>query len=748
MSIDSQKAADRCLIRHASYRMTLNGCNGSLESFANDAKELILPGADGRPLFAVRFRDPQGRAVDLNAHQAESFVMSNRKTETGVIINMEYGNIGGNGIHADVRVECPNGEPFTYWHLSVENDTDLAIEWIDFPDVVVPNDLASTGGRANILWPVGEGVLVDDADLRENSWLNYKPLGYPSKGWDGYFPCSAQTQFMAYYDDAAGLYIGAHDEQSHVKMLEFRKYADGIRLEHRVFAEAAGRGTFRLAYPVVIGMFHGDWHDAADIYRSFYQSAGMPRPPKLFENKQIPEWLTESPVVVTYPVRGEKDTGPMHPNEDYYPYTNALPFIDRLARDFDSNIMALLMQWEGTAPWAPPYVWPPYGDEENFVQFIHGLHEAGHLAGVYASGIAWTNESLLEPQYNRKREFDEQRLADAMCVSPEGELLHSLICNGNIRWGHDICVATGFAEQVVGREIAKLIESGCDYIQYFDQMHGGGPCFCYGAGHGHPPGPGKWMKDSMERLLRSLHEQIRQSGKPVVLGCESAAAEPYIPYLMFNDVRFELNYMYGTPVPLYTYLYHEYINNFMGNQNCASASIDLAKSPYNLLQRLAYSFAAGDMFTVVLKDRGIIHWDWCLDWEVPEPEQAPVKTLIRNLNTWRKHRAKPYLVFGRMEKPLPLEGAYAVPMIMKDGRRIDYPSLMTSRWTGPQGKAAQIIVNYMPETQTFSLPALRSKPVRVSADPYGEDTSGIPMVDGGVRFDIAPLSAMLVEFEP
>ena len=89
----------------------------------------------------------------------------------------------------------------------------------------------------------------------------------------------------------------------------------------------------------------------------------------------------------------------MQTNE-YYPYTKALPTLEHYSKVFGAKIMALLMHWEGSAPWAPPYVWPPYGGQENYLEFVKGLHGKGNLAGLYASGIGYTIKSNNDPSYN------------------------------------------------------------------------------------------------------------------------------------------------------------------------------------------------------------------------------------------------------------------------------------------------------------------------------------------------------------
>ena len=139
---------------------------------------------------------------------------------------------------------------------------------------------------------------------------------------------------------------------------------------------------------------------------------------KLSENTELPRWYEDAPIVVSYPVRGLFDTDEITPNK-LFPYENAMPFIDELARKTNARIMVLLMHWEGTAPWAPPFVWPPYGGEEALRTFIDKLHAHGHLIGVYLSGIGFTEKSNLM-DYDCTKLIEEGGYKRDFVVSPEG----------------------------------------------------------------------------------------------------------------------------------------------------------------------------------------------------------------------------------------------------------------------------------------------------------------------------------------
>lgn len=733
------------------YKLTLSKVNGAIESIEKNGKNMIAMGNAENALFEICFRDTAKGGEVVRANSAQAKACDIRQTKNTITIS--YDQFEGFDLSAVVTVDVSKDSPFMKWNITVDNHTPFLMDYIDFPNVVVPDDLVGTGGTggdSRIFWPAQEGVVIEDINIREGGIRKYRPIEYPNLlGWIGIYPSSAQTQFMAYYSPDGGLYMASHDDNFNAKGIEFHKEGEsGIKLEYHLFTTGAGRGKYKLPYDIVIGTFEGDWYDAADIYREWVESSSISYPPKIVDNNDLPEWYFESPVVVTYPVRGHRDMGDMTPNE-LYPYTNALPFLDELSEAFDSRVMSLLMHWEGSAPWAPPYAWPPYGDQENFKQFVRGLHEGGNYIGLYASGIGYTLRSNTDTTFNRYEEFENLGLEKIMKKAPDGGYSSRNVCAAPHaqRLGYDMCPTNDFVKEVVIDQISGMVEEGnVDYIQYFDQNLGGACYGCYSTEHGHGYGPGSWQSEAMVDIYKAIMPILRSSERKPLLGCEAAAAEPFYPYLLFNDNRSTINLGFGTPVPAYQYINHEYINGFMGNQNSLRGTVDIEKSPLNMLQRLAYSFTAGDMFTVILRGNGDMIEAWGRAWEADIPDQTHMKTLIKNLNAWRVKTGKDFLVSGRMIKPLPFEGSRNIPMVSKsNGLPINFPSVFTSNWQSQDNRNAQFFVNYLAEKQKIVLNAEDLKNVKIFRD--AEDKTGVEKSDEMIEIEIPPFSAVMILYQ-
>ena len=713
---------------------------GGLTGILFRGRNFIAAG-EKRPLFELNFRDLDGKAERMSSLDFSAPEFLARPGELGIV----FDGWAASQVRVMVKITVGNDSNESIWSAEVEHGRAGYLEWMEFPRVVVPNNLVATGGDGRIFWPALEGVLIEDLEQREKSHLPYQEIEYPNPGWCGYYPGGAAFQFMAYESGGSVLYFGSHDPKHTTKEIEYRRDVAGVQLIQKVYLDAAAAGKHTLAYPLVLAVLEGDWHAAADRYRNWVE--GVNTAIRITERNDLPSWIEDSPIFVTYPVTGQgHHSGMTSPNE-FFPFVRALPALEKLGQDLDSRLMVLLMHWEGTAPWAPPYVWPPLGGEAGLKEFGSRLHARNHLLGLYCSGTAWTNTADTgDGKYNRTAELERDNLIRHMCRGPQGEY-SCKICNGEgIRLGYDICVATNFAHDVMVGEAVKIASAGVDYIQLFDQNLGGAAYQCHDETHGHPAGPGAWGPQAMLRLLAHVRSGLKQSGNPnTVLGCEAAAAEPFLQDLPINDLRFHMGYCMGKPVPAYSYLFHEYGCNFMGNQVEALVPIDEKSSPWNLAFRLAHSFIAGDLLTVVLKDHGEIHWSWCTKWEVAAPPQKLHLDFIKHLNAWRRGAGKPYLYGGRMLTPRKFEGAEPVSLVLRWGRPLPVLGVMTSRWKSPQGNEAHFLVNFLDHPQRIRLELGDKKEACINRRPSGGDTANVPLQNGFLEVEIPGLSAIMIQ---
>ena len=710
-------------IKNKFYSFELDEKEGRIKAFENTNGSLIF--GEQPPVLSMRFCGEEDfiwvdvtSAKKCNVESGDNFY------------RIEYSDFEIADLTAAIEISYSQNDPLLHWNAEVKSY--LQLEWLEFPAVIIPDNFADKGGNTRLLWPYNEGMLVDSVAERQKHWV-YREPEYPSAGNYGMCPGMVFAPFMAVTADIGGLYIAAHDKEQNTHLVDFCPENDGVRLKLRVYPGIKG-GCYKTEYDTVLGVFDGDWHNAAKIYSDWFESNKPQDFIPITKNENLPDWYGESPVIITYCVRGRHDTDIMDPSK-LFPYVNALPHIDRLAEKLGSKVMVLLMHWEGTAPWAPPYVWPPYGGEQALKEYIEALHERGHCVGVYCSGLGWTQNSNIA-DYCMEKVFEEKKLARFMCQPPKNKELRSDICTAQ-RSGYDMCPSQDFCKDVMVDEVKKMASSGLDYIQLLDQNHGGTPYFCYAEDHGHPPVPGTWAS----RELRDIMKRIRESvdNKKLLFGCESAAAEAFIPDLLFSDNRYGLNMLFGMPVPLYSFMYHKYINNFMGNHVISCEIVDPKVSKDGVAFRLAHSFIAGDFFTLVINDDGLIQTSWGQKSFEDDtmPNQEETISFTAHLNKWRTGIAKKYLHTGTMVKPLPIVNCPSHKIDVKGVMKPVSP-VFTAKYKAEDGTSAQFFANYTGNKVKITVDGIAGKTLFINPDMK----NGV--VINNTEIEIAPRSAVAV----
>ncbi len=673
-----------CALPHGS--ITVDFPRGTIVSLQCGERELIHTPI---PLFTLRLRRTDGSSIMLDPSKAGRW--------TGVpdedsICYRDFPDAPG--IEVFVILTVYNN---IRWNICIGNRGNLLCEWVDFPGIVLP-PLKKNGGIGEILFPYNEGVIVDDMEQRMQSPFRPEEPEYPSEGSYAVFPNTVQSQFMCYLFDGHGLYMGTEDESRSVKGIDFLPERDGVSLRFRHFCGVERGADFGIQYETVWKFFDGTWEDGAEIYRRWFEKHLPAGVRKIADNPALPDWYEDTPLIINCPVSGGADTDVTEPNV-LSSCTNALPIIDEIAQKTGARILVLLMHWENTVPLASPFIWPPFGGEENFRTFLDEVHRRGNLLGVYCSGFGYTLQSKQIRTYSNTKE----NLSHAACAGPDGNISLSRICTAQ-HPGYDLCIHTYAARKILDEAYRPLLTGGIDYAQILDQNHGGGQYFCYATDHGHPPAPGAWMTESMQNFLGSWN---RTAGT-TLLGCKSAAAEPFIGNLLFSDNRFELNYCIGRPVPLYAYLYHEYLRNFSGTQ----LSCELSSDTDTMRLRMAYSFAAGDCMSLILTPEGKLLHSWEFRNSESDPDMDKCLQFAANMQKFLSETGE-YLSRGRMIKPHPYQCTVRrYKMSNTPDFTCEVPDALSTAWEY-DGRRMQLFVNHTDsplqlsfENESFTVEAL------------------------------------------
>lgn len=662
-------------------KLFLNGKNGCINSLTINGRELLLSPVNLFSLTMIK----NGKRQHIDS--CDFSITEHMHNGNCEIIKFSYNAIS-------VTAEIRHTEKHVKFGIEIDNQTEMYIENIRYPNIRIKNELTGNGGNTKLFLPYCEGFVCDK--LREDGNSDRK-----------LYPGLINMQFMSSYDNDGGIYYACEDPECTPKEIDFKPYGGGIDFIMSSFIALEPHKKYKNTDYSVIREFTGDWHDACELYRKFTETSDFHLPPKLKDEKNLPEWCDDSPLFAIYPVRSIVGTDYFGPNE-YFPYINGKKYMDDLRTETGSPIMSLLINWEGSAPWCPPFIWPPYGGEEKLSVFVDAMHESGNYAGLYASGINWTDKSVFCPEYNMTDYRVKNGINDILCQTPDGNLLEEK-CVKSIREGYHMCPACEKTKKITYGQTDRIAECKIDYLQYFDQNCGGAPDHCYAENHGHVPVHGKWSNSEMKKLLKSIVTRMEERGTSCLIGAESSPSDCFIGELRTNDLRFEwpmstppfTGFEEGRCVPAFEYVFHEYSMNFMGNQCIFDGQFPGEMNPESLNMRLAYSFAAGNMLTVVLKSGGEIHFNWGASWIKPGPNQPETKAFLKELCAMRRGNAKKFLLYGKMEKSNVCTDK-TVTLHGVGGKTITYPSVFSSAWDY-EGEKAVILVNHTREPQKIIL---------------------------------------------
>lgn len=726
------KTADSCL--------GFDAKTGRLVSFRPASApdmEFILSRPE-HPAWVVQYLDGKREHQELTSRQAAGVTMDLERADGRTTLVFAYRRISGLDLDVTMRVSAATTDPLCRWRITVRNGAGIEITDAQFPFVVCPYKLAGTAGSECLILPHFYGRLMTRPDMARIGpdfpaiWQISSPPGGSQHYPGGHF-----AQFLAFYNDRAGLYLACEDSEGNVKRFQAAHREPGMRLGVGHVGDWPSSGERTLEYDTVLGSFTGDWHDAADKYRdwSLKQKWGKP----LHQRTDIPGWLLESPPYITIRPQGVLDAGPVFPVKEFLPYEKCIPMLERIAKKVDSPLVAVLMGWERAASWVYPDCFPPIGGDASIKRFAAMARKRGWRTGSFCNGTRWIISHSWN-SYDGRRYYEENRGADGVCRLPDGR---PWMDDWYWRNSYLACMGTESTRRIATDFVKRLLGWGMESIQFFDQNCGAPTFPCYARDHEHAPVPGKWMACKMEELIMSFRQAAAEAGKKgIIHSVEMCCNEYNLQLFQESDSRLVPpgHMVQWDRIPLYQYLFHECIvmQGHMGHAPEPHYQ-EIHNACNGVMGEIPGGVMTGDG---TLLDKDTENWG---DWDPKLGDDECALRMIRTVTAMRRGPGRDFLVYGRMQKPCGL-GKVKTVTWEHDGRPNAIDAIFHACWTAPDGRHAVALANWTAEEQTCLVrdPRLGSDLTEHTA---GRTVSsrGRKVVRGSLRVVVPPLGMVLIE---
>lgn len=681
-------------------------------------------------LFAVQ----KGQdVIELTSLDAVSVNVERTAAGQSETLTLSYGRHRSLDITVVCSVLLEADSPLSKWRIAVKNNTSYGIRAIQYPVVESPLKLGDSAEDDYFIWGATGG-------MKWAAPATTPPFAYDIINVGSFrpvqYPGGVALQLQAYYDRTAGLYMATYDAGINVKHFGLTRAKDGLDLsiEHN-YDERPGL-SFDLPYDTILGVFHGDWYAAADLYKE-WASKQYWCAKKVVERDDLPAWLKEPRPVLEFECRADYQR--VHgwvpfpasdfPNGRFWPAKKIIPLSKHFAELFGSPVTVWYNGWEKFGnPSGPVDTLPPLEGTETLKVAMDTLSHDGYIPYMAVWGNHW-HYKRSAAGYDGWQRFEREG-APLAVVNERGEIPKY----GGVEYTYvNLCQGSQKTQQVFVDYFMDLMNLGAVALE-FDI--GVWPSPCYSDQHGHSLGYGPWMGQRTTDFFRQIRQTAKRKNPEAVLSVEGTA-EAWIQDL---DMMLDRPYFPGF-IPLFTYIYHEYMPLLGGDGRYGIAH------PDEQLIVHAANFVYGHLGFVSIGDNGY-------DFEV-DPNY-PVFTLLRNISQAHRTYARDYLIFGRMLQPTELQCSRLkadgyIPLIkplldLPDPPIVEVPRVMHSVWSSPDNKIGYVLVNWSGATEEVTLSLLRREG-RVTVI-TATDNSLVPeqqVKTGQITTKVPARSVMLVE---
>lgn len=663
-------------------------------AIAQDGRSLLSFTCRGRgfslrpaPLYEILLVNKGGGTTLVTSNDAGRSSLSVRRRRDGVTLVVTTRSHKGLNVSVTCRISVSAGSPLTRWRMNVRNETDMALRSVTYPLVVTPLVLGASVDDDFIIWPQS-----DEAERLPAPGRNFKV----GQGFDlrngARYPGGASLQLMTFGDGDGSLYFATYDAEGNVKRFRFKKRKKTFRfsIDHLV-PELPGN-DFDASYDTILGGFKGGWRAAGDLYRDWAWKQPWCRR-KWYDRADMPNWLKKWPPIVYAGALGAVNR------------KRPLDLLPQITKDymevFDRDIVMFFHGWEKNRAqlgYPRPDPFPPDGGAEYFRNNMKKIRALGSRPFVFISGPHWVLEER-NCGYDDRAAFE--KLARPFAALDERGKPLGLFLFGSLNMVK-MCPATEFWKRCVVEKVVQCVKLGVPLVQ-IDSFPACDPYPCYNPAHGHPLGYGKWFYRSFADILRACRTQAVKTDREFAMTTEGTC-ELFIPltdsYMsrMHMMPRWHHDAFKAMKVPLFTYVYHEYLPPYgaVGPHLTARKHIQT-----DFVRGVALNLLWGRIPTVRIGDNK-------QPFESTKLNQTLLGLLKRAVAASSTY-AYDYVARGRMLHPPEID----VPTIAVEYWRwwgkppasatFQSPAVLAEAWRAPSGSTAFIFVNLSHQRQLFDV---------------------------------------------
>ena len=512
--------SERAVIDNGLLRLTFDRANGSLVSMTDlsNGYEYLDTEAEPQRLWYIEPLVkgdviPEPTQVKVRKISSREVKLSWSDSETFSLV---------------ARVRLDKEKALSYWSVEMKDYDGAKVKELIFPYLTNVKEFTNE-------------------EIALSNWTGrlYKNIRKNRKSLSQFKQNRPTMQLTAIYgDEPSGLYIATNDKESYGKAFtfDFRDNLTDYKMVN-ILDMGADRNYYKPTYEFILGALHGNWYDAALIYREWALQQEWTKNNRLHSGKMNP-WLPETDIWVWN--RGRSNNV----------LTEAADLKDYLG---DYNV-SVLWHWWHNGPYddAFPEYLPPREGRESFVKAVAEAKAKGINMTPYMNSIQWG-----ESRKSWKELNIEQYVARKADGSTHAHAYNKFSGNAIT----PMCMSQEFWHEKYSDLCDTVVNDyGCTGV-YMDQacLH----YWCYNPNHGHSVGGGNYWVKGYLKLVERVREKTAENN-PILTG--EGSGEDWMAHLDgFLTLEGSRERMSGlsssSVIPLFNAVYHGYaicFGNFGG----------------------------------------------------------------------------------------------------------------------------------------------------------------------------------------